>query len=98
MSMWQTMQISGETADCELSHLNLHCFQKLLPAFGSERVKLYHSGQFTTRDLFWFSQHSSTIYYLAVWWGTNHFCQSEGMAEHGFEPTTPRLKDLVLTD
>ena len=38
-SKWQTMQISGEKARYELSHLNLHCLQKPLIAFGSEKVK-----------------------------------------------------------
>ena len=38
MSKCQTMQISGETACHELSYLNLHCLQKTLLAFGSERV------------------------------------------------------------
>ena len=33
------MQILGETARFELAHLNLHCLQKPLNAFGSERVK-----------------------------------------------------------
>ena len=32
------MQISGETARYALSHLHLHCLQKPLIAFGSERV------------------------------------------------------------
>ena len=38
MSKWQTLQISGETVPYELSHLDLHCLQKPLIAFGSERV------------------------------------------------------------
>ena len=37
--MWQTMQVSADTARYELSHLNLHCLQNPLIAFGSERVK-----------------------------------------------------------
>ena len=38
MSEWQTVQISGETARYDLSHLNLQCLQKPLIAFNSERV------------------------------------------------------------
>ena len=32
--MWQTIEISGETTRYELSHINLHCLQKHLIAFG----------------------------------------------------------------
>ena len=43
MSKWQTMPMSEKTARYELSHLNLHCLQKPLIAFGSERAKgLFH--------------------------------------------------------
>ena len=38
MSKWKTMHNSGETARNEQSFLNLHCLQKPLIAFGSERI------------------------------------------------------------
>ena len=37
------MHLSGETACYELTHLNLHCLQTPLIAFGIERVKMYIS-------------------------------------------------------
>ena len=40
MSNWQTIQISEETAHYELSHLNLHCLQNPLIAFGNEMVNV----------------------------------------------------------
>ena len=45
------MQISGETAHYELSHLNLHCLQKPLIAIGSERdVNIKALDQSTQND------------------------------------------------
>ena len=38
MSKWQIMQISGERADNELSHMNLHYLQERLIAFDSEMI------------------------------------------------------------
>ena len=39
MSKSQTMQISGETAHYEMSHMNLHCLQTPVIVFCSEMVK-----------------------------------------------------------
>ena len=38
------MQISGETARYELTHLNLHCLQKAQYCLGAERVNVNRIG------------------------------------------------------
>ena len=45
------MYISGETVRYELSHMNLHCLQKPLNAFGNEMIK-HHVLQIYTGILY----------------------------------------------